>query len=510
MSPALPEEHELEDSDDLESGDEGIASGILAQRLEQLRDESWMKPALESALAQLAPAKRAVAGYDIEYCKIKPNRDINVVFRVRRLGSGGAEMAPERLSCTVFPSAEACRLRYAEDERIPLAESTRRRIAAAGYERHAAWIDDPAMIVRVFPSDPGLPGLAPATDPEEMKPIFARHLEPCRRAGSAPCGFTCEILHYKPRRSCTLHYTIDPGDLGDLGDRRRSGGDGPAPCRVYGKVARDDRGARNYRTLTAAWEASLASNGSWRAARPVAYLPRWQLLLQEAVPGRDFRLVFGELTPDDADEAQLEQARRHLEGIASAVRGLQTAPIGPGPVKTFERLRAEQEKNLSYMDALQPRLAAEIAGIRRELERLEPETPAGPLVFSHGDFAHGNVLIDGERVGIIDFDKAGAAEPAYDVAYFLTHMWSFGIRHPRRMPHVTRLWKHLRNFYLELAPEVSSERLSLYEALDFSAYVLRNFRKQSHQENWLAWAEGQVSAAWDRLAVVAGKRGGVP
>ena len=59
----------------------------------------------------------------------------------------------------------------------------------------------------------------------------------------------------------------------------------------------------------------------------------------------------------------------------------------------------------------------------------------------------------------------------------------------------------------ELRPEVCSRRLALYEALDFAAYVLRNFRKQSHQANWLGWAEGQVAAAWTRLEEAAGANG---
>jgi hypothetical protein len=73
------------------------------------------------------------------------------------------------------------------------------------------------------------------------------------------------------------------------------------------------------------------------------------------------------------------------------------------------------------------------------------------------------------------------------------------------MPHVTALWKHMRDEYLALAPEVSSERLAVYEALDFAAYVLRNFRKQSHQASWLAWAGGQIEAARHRLDVAAGR-----
>ena len=56
-----------------------------------------------------------------------------------------------------------------------------------------------------------------------MTPVFADYLD-----DGTPRGFDYEVLHYKPRRSCTLHYRVDVG--------------ADAPRRFYGKVARDDRG----------------------------------------------------------------------------------------------------------------------------------------------------------------------------------------------------------------------------------------------------------------------------
>ena len=108
-------------------------------------------------------------------------------------------------------------------------------------------------------------------------------------------------------------------------------------------------------------------------------------------------------------------------------------------------------KNLGYLGHWHPELAAEIAHIRHELRSWEQELPATPLTFAHCDFAHGNVLISERGVGIIDLDLAGQAEPAYDVAYFLTHLWSIGIRHPERQAHIARLCECFRNAYLDLA-----------------------------------------------------------
>src|SRR5262245_53711396 len=94
--------------DDLDDG--GEVTGVLAQRLEQLRDACWLTGVLESALGQMAAAPVAVTGHEIEYCKIKPNRDISVAVRAR-LASGGAAAVPQLLSCTLYANADACRLR---------------------------------------------------------------------------------------------------------------------------------------------------------------------------------------------------------------------------------------------------------------------------------------------------------------------------------------------------------------------------------------------------------------
>jgi Ser/Thr protein kinase RdoA (MazF antagonist) len=471
-----------------EAAEEGLPrdGGVLSGRLEQLRDEGWVQRVLASALAQMIPAGPGLSGHDIEYCKLVPDRDVTFVARVL-LGSQGSDMSSHLLACTFFSTPEQYQLTL-ED---------RRRLAAEGIPRPVARLDELSMIARVFPVDPGLAGLAPATDPAEMLPVFARHLEACVRDGLVPANFRYEILHYKPRFSCTLRYRID---------LHGPGGASAGELNVFGKVGRNDRGVHKLAMLEAAWRASLAAGEEWRAARPVAYLPQWKLLLQEAVPGRDFRAVFAELTPEGITPEQFRLAARHLERIARALRSLQASLLVPRRARTFADLHEKERLGVPHLGRAEPALAAELDAVFAELARLAPEIPASAPVFCHGDFAHGNMLVDGERVGIIDFDKASAAEPAYDIATFLTHLRSIGLCHPGREPHVTALGEHMRACYLALAPEVSAERLALYEALGLASHVLRNFPKQGHQASWLAWGRGQVAAARERLETAAGKR----
>jgi Ser/Thr protein kinase RdoA (MazF antagonist) len=221
--------------------------------------------------------------------------------------------------------------------------------------------------------------------------------------------------------------------------------------------------------------------------------------VQSAVHGRQFRYVLADLTKGDAHPDEIRQAAGHLAAVARAVRSMQQSRIRLGPCLDFSALAAFQCDNLNHLRRVQADLAGEVHRLRAEIERLARACPASALELAHGDFAHGNVMVDGERVGIIDFDRAGQAEPVYDVAYFLTHLASFALRHPERSTHLRALCDRFRDAYFELAPQVSSRRLALYEALDLSAYVLRNFRKRSHQAEWLGWAKGQVESAWERL-----------
>jgi Ser/Thr protein kinase RdoA (MazF antagonist) len=449
-----------------------------------------MKHVLELALLQLTPASVSVDDYRIEYCKIKPGRDINVALQLILRRRVDGSIFSRRVSCTLFASTQKGAHRFDDESRQQVPASIACQPVTAGFERLIAFVPESAMIVRVFPMDPVLTGLQLATDTERMGPLLAQHLHAGGSNGQLAQELTYNVLHYKPGRTCTLHYTLMLNHVP---------GSTPETCQFYGKVYRDDRGEHCYELLRAAWEASCASDGLWHAARPVLHLPQWRLVVQSAVSGQQFRHWLAEVAHDTASEAALRQVEQRLQLIAAAIRSLQSSATRLGPVCDFTQLWGAQEKNLAYFGQWQPELAAEITRIRDELYAWERQIPAAPLTFAHCDFAHGNVLVDEHGIGIIDFDRAGQAEPAYDVAYFLTHLWSFGIRHPKRQAHIARLCTYFRNAYLDLAPEVSPARLALYEALDFVAYVLRNFRKQSHQANWLIWARAQVQAARERL-----------
>ncbi len=455
-------------------------AAALTRRLTDLGNAALMRPLLQQAIDRLRPRAFALESSSIDHCKVTPWREISLALSLTLRSTRTGKESRQIASGTVFTSVDEAR-RHLQEGR-----------AASGGRGAAslALVPEMAMVLRLFPVDAGLPGLAHATDTAAMTALLAEHLPECRDQGWRIRELTYEPLQYKPGRLCTIRYAVT---------LRHAGTRDTKHVEAFGKVYRDERWRRSYGLLEATWQASVASGGTWTAARPLAAVDGCCFVVQSAVAGRQFRHVLGDLTAEGARPEELQQAAAHLTAVARAVRALQQSPIADGPCLDFATLLAAQNDNLTYLRQVHPALAGELVHLRTTIARLATLCPPAPLAMAHGDFAHGNVLVDeAGRVGIIDFDRAGQAEPAYDVAYFLTHLMSFALRHPERASQVRQLADYFRAAFGVLAA-VSPQRLAVYEALDLSAYVLRNFRKRSHQPEWIGWATGQIAAAWDRL-----------
>jgi len=456
----------------------------------------YLRTVLQHAFEQCAPHAFDVEGVAIDHCKVTPWEHVSLALSLALRSNETGVRSRQIVSGTMFSSIEAAH-QHCQQERLaapPIDPHSPMRGQVPAFPS-LALVPELAMVLRVFPYDPELTGLARATDRAAMTALLATHLAECCEGGWRISDLAFEPLQYKPGRLCTLRCTVM------LVHRRHTGS---KRVDVFSKVYGDERWRRSYALLEAAWLASLRSHGAWSAAQPIAAVGAWRLIVQRAVAGQPFRRVLGDLTNDEAP-AEIGRAERQLDAVACAARSMQQSRIRLGPCLDFGALLAAQRANLDHLGRVHGDLAGEMHRVLTDIERLASACPASELELAHGDFAHENVIVDDERVGIIDFDRAGQAEPVHDVAYFLTHLTSFSLRHPEHAALVWSLRDHLREAYLALAPQISSRRLALYEALDLSAYVLRSFRKRSHQTEWLDWARGQIESAWERLGHAAGE-----
>ena len=296
---------------------------------------------------------------------------------------------------------------YAAERLEPLADQVRGRPEVAAFTVPVAVIDQLGMTVQVFPVDGELPTLVRATDPAVAASALGRLLAASGHADTEIVGCRVESVHYNRRHRCMSRYHLD-----------LAGGRGSV---LYGKVSNDGAGAR-----TPGVVAGLR-----------ATLPGARFALPEC-PGfdEDLQLVVLTEIPGVPQIAQLIRARLHgdpspaagltledaVEACGQIAAALHHSGLELGDQRPFEEELATLRAELAPIRRLTPELGDRLT---RQLELVEASgtTTAGlPLCQSHGDFTYTQLIFDGPRSGLVDFDTFCQAEPAFDLGRFMAYL----------------------------------------------------------------------------------------
>ena len=180
----------------------------------------------------------------------------------------------------------------------------------------------------------------------------------------------------------------------------------PAEPETPGRVAR---------VLSALEAARFTERSEIILPRVVGYVPAHHLLLLTYVPGEQV-LRLRALSLFDRDYAAL------LERIARGLAALHgVAPVTTERVKTTAGIVAGLRRRADELCADFPAEAARIQRIFAEIEQTAPPDLARPALL-HGDFGGSQLVWDGARLGLIDFDKCALGNPALDLANFVVQL----------------------------------------------------------------------------------------
>ncbi|HQZ70208.1 MAG: phosphotransferase family protein [Anaerolineae bacterium] len=259
------------------------------------------------------------------------------------------------------------------------------------------------MSPAAFPAatlDPGLPQLAGLTTSSGASDLLGRLL------GRSLRVLAVTAVKHRPGRRCILRVALDPDGIRPA----------PADAVVYLKVYGTDRAASvGRRTATCA---ALQVGGPQVQLPPVlAVAPELGLVVIGGLRGEPFlnRLAAGQpgLT------GRMAEAMAHLHAITAAQL----------PGDTFPRHDARRElaplaARLRDLEATCPPLAGHARAARQSVERVHDRAERLPWRWRllHRDLHPGQVLVDGSRLAIVDWDDAALGEPAVDLANFAAHL----------------------------------------------------------------------------------------
>ncbi len=262
-----------------------------------------------------------------------------------------------------------------------------------------AYVPDLDLLLQVFPHDHRLPALAllMAGPPPELEAKLRPAFGPGDRRVE---GWSAESVRYRVDKRATVRLTarVREGATGEVAERR-----------FYAKVYREEEeGAHAYQVLRDLRDQTGGGEAGFRIARPVTYVNGLRTLVQEEAPGTslDDILLRG--------EGAIPAMRRAARALAALHLG-NMVPARRRPLRD-ELARLSQAREL--LRAAHPHLASEIEGVVGAVVAGLAEVAPRP---THCDFRPLHVLLDGDRVVLLDFDKFAGADPLLDVANLLAN-----------------------------------------------------------------------------------------
>ena len=429
----------------LEATDEPAVGAFVA---DVLKDSGWEIESLRKRSSRLSPPDGYWAMYEVGIRKDAEERSLRLV------GRGAFDRVSWDALCANLE-------RHGSGPCDP--------IDGIGYPRvfhdtqHAFWF---------YPFDPAMPGLPSASDPETVTRLLLGLGDQASLPLDMQARVEVERVRYTPEIGAILRYTLETS---------------AGPLTVYGKVQPGNRGLRSHRIVEGLWRASATQpEGLLRLPRPLGWIERYGLLLEEAIQGE----------PVGSDRMSEE----FQGGAIAAAEAL--AVVHESGVETDIEIWLERELNrlervaeqFAYVHPTGHFLLSDLTTHLRNRARLAMDEEVLP---THGDLKYDQFVYHEGTYTLLDFDYYAMADTSYDLGKFCGYI----------VPSTPATWedsvaaeetraRFLRR-YLELRPHATLDRFPIYEALTLGLRAMTFMWAQ--RSGWQRTAETFLVMAHERL-----------
>jgi hypothetical protein len=333
-------------------------------------------------------------------------------------------------------------------------------------------LPDLGLELELEPPESELAAMPRLTDPIESRALLEEGIRTSspEHADLRIESCTPEVLSYKPGSRCTLRYHLTyPPELAERG----------WPTNVIAKTYRKDSKGRNaYEGMLALWRSSLASGDAVTLAEPLAYIPELKIMVQGTIAGaQSLEDLLKSALATNSQQA-MEELYGYMRKTALALAAFHQSGVRHGQTVQLSERFAELRDLIARLIIPAPELAGAVEPLLARLEALAAAQPADAAVPTHGTFNPEQVLIDGQQIGIIDFDDFCMAEPALDVALFRAAIKDIGMnaldesmagnREIRlaRLARLDLIGEEFLSEYEKHAP-IARQRVALWEAWSY-------------------------------------------
>ena len=258
-------------------------------------------------------------------------------------------------------------------------------------------------------ADPELPTVILALDPKIVAEEFKRGLPRLAGPDGQVVVKAIRVIRHKPGKRAVIEYDVRI-ERPDAARKKAT---------LIGKIRAKRFGAEGFRLQDAFWRSGFRKRCADHVAvpEPVGVLPKFRMWFQRKVRG----ITAGALL---AGPDGVALARRIGEASHKVHR------TGVPATKTHamtDELRILHEC-LPRVSQLRPELAGRINHLLAACDHLGASVPSPKACGIHRDFHPAQVIVDGARLWLIDFDLYCMGDPALDVGNFLGHVTEESLR----------------------------------------------------------------------------------
>ncbi|MDQ3927776.1 MAG: aminoglycoside phosphotransferase family protein [Chloroflexota bacterium] len=301
-------------------------------------------------------------------------------------------------------------------------------------------------------NDPAMPFLAQALNPTDVLQQFRRHLSTLIGEGGQLDLLGIRAVRHKKGRRCLIEY--------DVAVERP--GRSPQVMTLIGKArARGlDKGA--YETVRALWQSGFDSEAKdgISVPEPVGVVPKFQMWLHRKVPGVPATKLL-------VSERGTEIAKR----IAEAAHKLHRARVRTSKQHSMaDELRILHER-LPLVSEIRPEWTGRIQRLLEACDRAGATLPKPRPAGIHRDFYADQVLVDGERLYLLDFDLYCQGDPGLDIGNFLGHVQEQALRTFGDPHALAAVEEALEERFVELSGQQVRRSIHVYTALTLVRHI---------------------------------------
>ena len=250
--------------------------------------------------------------------------------------------------------------------------------------------------------------------------------------------YDIKLTRHKPGRRCLIEYSLRQGE------RELS---------LLGKVRARAANEASYRIQSILWQGPFneKTGDGIGVPEPMALIPSWHMWLQRKVSGESAERLLSR-----SDDISLAQR------IAEAAHKLHTAGVPPArPAHTIAEEVRILHQGLALVTESRPALRWRLRRLLDAVNEFAATIPGSRPCGIHRDFYPDQLIADGDRLYLVDFDLYCEGDPAIDIGNFAAHLRELALRLKGNATALLHQERAFVNRYCKLAPADSDLRFRI-------------------------------------------------